>query len=157
VTRLDHPDRLAAVHATGLLDTPAEPCFDRLTRLASEALGAPVAQVSLIEDERQFFKSAHGLELSETPLSHSLCRHVVIRDAPLVVEDLRADETLRDEPAVTELGVAAYAGVPLRDHDGVTIGAFCALGTEPRPWTEAQVQTLHEISALATAWTARCS
>src|SRR5688572_12808470 len=88
------PARLAAVLRTGLLDTPPEEAFDRLTRMAARLLGAPVAFISLITDDRQFFKSATGLpepwaSRRDTPLAHSFCRHVVEGGAPLVVEDTR--------------------------------------------------------------------
>ena len=91
---LHNPDRLRALSATALLDSKPEQAFDRLTRLAARVLGAPVSLVSLVDRDRQFFKSAEGLAepwLSErqTPLSHSFCQHVVTTNAPLVVTDAR--------------------------------------------------------------------
>ena len=88
------PDRLAALRSTRLLDTPAEAAYDRLTRLATNLLNAPVAQVSLIDEDRQFFKSAQGMDepwasARETPLSHSICQHAVDARVPLVIEDAR--------------------------------------------------------------------
>ena len=100
--------RLAVLWRTGLLDTLPEEVFDRLTRLVQRLLGAPVALVSLVDADRQFFKSAVGLPepwatRRETPLSHSFCQHVVATGAPLRVEDARQHGLVRDNPAVSEL------------------------------------------------------
>ena len=102
------PARLDALLRLGLLDTPPEESFDRLTRLAARLLSAPVALVSLVDDHRQFFKSAFGLPqpwatVRETPLSHSFCQHVVSEGKPLIVEDARAHPLVCGNPAVTDL------------------------------------------------------
>ena len=146
------PDRLAALRARDLLDTPAEEAFDRFTRLAGRVLGAPVAVVSLVDDRRQFFKSAIGLpapwdERRETPLSHSFCKHVVAAGAPLVIPDARRDPRLAQNGAVADLGVVAYAGVPLKSADGRTLGAFCVIDGVPRDWDPEDVAALREIAA----------
>src|SRR5688500_7160472 len=93
-SRADAPARVAAVRGTALLDTPPEESFDRLTRMAARLLGAPVALISLVTEDRQFFKSATGLPepwatRRDSPLAYSFCRHVVETAAPLVVEDVR--------------------------------------------------------------------
>ncbi|MFY9639662.1 MAG: GAF domain-containing protein, partial [Rhodomicrobium sp.] len=98
------PARIAALRATGLLDSPPEKVFDRLTDLARRMLGVPVCLISLVECDRQFFKSCAGLpepwaSLRETHLSHSFCQHVVHTGAPLVVEDAREHPLLRDNLA----------------------------------------------------------
>src|SRR5215212_3707973 len=102
--------RLAALRQLGLLDTPASPAFDRLTSLAARVLHAPVALVSFVEEDRQFFKSAIGLAepwaaRRETPLSHSFCRYVVQSGEPLVVADARQHPFLFDNPAIAEMNV----------------------------------------------------
>ncbi len=102
---------------------------------------APVALLSLVGPDRQFFKSAVGLpepwaSLRGTPLSHSFCRHVVERGAPLVVENAREDPLVRDNPAVEELGVGAYLGEPVRMPSGVVAGSFCVIDSGPRVWSE---------------------
>ena len=112
-------DRLDALHATGLLDSDISPSFDRLARLASKVLNAPVALVSLVDTDRQFFKSCLGLpepwaSQRGTPLSHSFCQHAVATREPLIVEDSREHELLRDNPAIRDIGVIAYAGIPTR-------------------------------------------
>lgn len=139
--------------AATLFDTPPEPAYDRLTRLASALLGVPVALLSLVDDERQFFKSIVGLtgwaaEARGTPLSHSFCQHVVAGDGPLIVEDARVHPLVKDNPAITDLGVVAYLGVPVHTADGRAIGSLCAIDGQPHPWTERDRETL---AALASA------
>ena len=144
--------RLAALAATGLMDSDAEASFDRFTSLATQAFGFPVALVSLVDGERQFFKSAVGLpepwaSRRETPLSHSFCQHVVSTGAPLVVPDASKHPLLRHNLAVRDLGVAAYAGMPLTTSDGHTLGAFCVVSGEPHAWTNEELATLRQLAA----------
>jgi len=148
------PDRLAALDAIALLDTPAEGAFDRLTRLASRLLRAPVALVSLVAGDRQFFKSCIGLaepwaSARETPLSHSFCQHAVERREPLLIRDARDHPLVRDNPAIQDLGVIAYAGIPLAMADGHVLGSFCVIDHEPRRWTVDEVATLRDLAAAA--------
>ena len=147
------PARLAALRDTGLLDTEAEDVFDRLTTVARDALNADVSLLSLVDSDRQFFKSEQGLAepwagARETPLSHSFCQRVVADEAPLVVEDSREVPELRDNLAVRDLRIVAYAGVPLTLSDGHTLGSFCAICSSPRAWTDAELRLL---TALGTA------
>ena len=113
----------------------------------------PVALVSLVDDRRQFFKSQTGLpepwaSARETPLSHSFCRYVVASRQPLIVSDARAESALAANPAIHELGVVAYAGVPLTSTDGHTLGSFCAIDTKPRAWTPDEVEIITHLGAL---------
>jgi signal transduction histidine kinase len=151
---LSDPSRLAALRATGLLDTPPEAAFDRLTRLASHALNVPVALVSLVADDRQFFKSCIGLEepwasRRGTPLSHSFCQHAVASGEALVIEDARETPLVRDNLAIPDLDVIAYAGVPLKTSDGSVLGTFCAIDHEPRIWTDADLAFVREMAQSA--------
>ena len=145
---LGDPDRLAALYRSGLLDSPAEPGFDRLTRLAARILRAPISLVSLVDDHRQFFKSATGLEegLRETPLTHSFCQHVVSTGKPLVVEDATEDPDLADNLAIVDLHLRAYAGVPLLAPSGAVIGSFCVIDTVPRSWAPDEIEVLSELA-----------
>ena len=148
------PARLAALRDTGLLDSDAEEVFDRLTTVAREALHADVSLMSLIDSDRQFFKSEQGLSepwagARETPLSHSFCQRVVASEAPLVVEDARTDPSLADSLAIRDLGIVAYAGVPLTLSDGHTLGSFCTVCTQPRAWTEAELRILTALGKAA--------
>lgn len=152
-TNGDDPRRLRALRATGLLDSPPQPAFDRLTALVRRILAVPVALISLIDEDRQFFKSQCGLAEPwaterETPLSHSFCRHVVESRAPLVVPDAREHPVLKDNLAVPDMGVVAYAGVPLITDEGYALGSLCAIDNEPRFWTSDQVELLSDLAEL---------
>jgi transcriptional regulator with XRE-family HTH domain len=154
---LRDPERLAALDRTGLLDSPAEQAFDRLTRATQSLLNVPVALVSLITDDRQFFKSAQGLpepwaSLRQTPLSHSFCRIVAAGAETLTIRDAREDDRVRGNLAIRDIGVIAYLGVPLAVEDGRhTVGALCAIDTKPRSWSEDEVQALLDLRAVAVA------
>jgi GAF domain-containing protein len=115
-------------------------------------LNAPVALVSLIDEERQFLKSCIGVEepwasRRETPLSHSFCQHTVARREPLIVDDAREHPVLKTNPAVEEMGTVAYAGVPLIDADGHALGTLCVLDSRPRQWSKNQVELLSDLAA----------
>ncbi|MBA2644756.1 MAG: GAF domain-containing protein, partial [Solirubrobacterales bacterium] len=143
--------RLQALQRTGLLDSVAEESFDRITRIAASALGVPVALVSLVDEDRQFFKSCLGLprpwaDTRETPLSHSFCQHVVSGAKPLVISDARQHPLVRDNPAIGDLGVIAYAGFPLRMPDGEVLGSLCAIDSEPREWSPEELDTLRDLA-----------
>jgi signal transduction histidine kinase len=150
-SRLDSPDRLAAVARLGLVGTPHEEAFDRLTRLAARVLGVRGALVSVTTAEVQFCKSSVGLPepwaTSGLPLSYGLCPYTVASGEPLLVTDARTDARFHDNPGVRELGLAGYAGVPLLTTDGQAIGAFCAFDDRPRSWTADDLQTLEDLAA----------
>jgi PAS domain S-box-containing protein len=153
-TPLDDVHRLQALRDSGLLDTPVEEEFDRITRLATRILGVPVALVSLVDRDRQFFKSCIGLPepwatRRETPLSHSFCQHTVTTGAELVITDARLHPELRHNLAVPDLGVVAYAGIPLVTTDGAMLGSFCAIDTKPRSWSEEDLATLRDLAGVA--------
>ncbi|HEX5041887.1 MAG TPA: sigma 54-interacting transcriptional regulator [Candidatus Polarisedimenticolaceae bacterium] len=146
--------RLAALHRTRLLDSSPEATFDRLTWLASSMLHASVAYISLLDDHRQFFKSAVGLEPAlaaarETPLSHSFCRHTLRTREPVIVADARVHPTFRENPAVAEHGVVAYAGIPLITSEGHAMGAFCVVEHAPREWKDEEVGILRALASAA--------
>ncbi len=150
------PRRLEALRSTGLLDTPAEERFDALTQLASRILRAPVALVSLVDKDRQFFKSCLGLpepwaSEREMPLSHSFCQHAVAARQPLIVEDARKHPVLHDNAAIRDLGVIAYVGIPLQSSDGQPLGTLCVIDHEPRRWTEEEVELLGGIAEAVAA------
>ena len=139
--------RLNALSQTHLMDSAAEPAFDRLTALATRLLGAPVSLVSLVDDRRQFFKSQCGLpEPGETPLSHSFCQHVVTRAQPLIVTDARLHPLVRDNLAIRDLNVIAYLGIPLISPDGQPLGSFCAIDGNPRDWSPEDLATMSDLA-----------
>ncbi|MDX1420849.1 MAG: PAS domain S-box protein [Rubricoccaceae bacterium] len=148
------PVRLDALARTGLLDALPDEAFDRLVRLAARVVGAPVALLSLVDRDRQFFLSAVGLSepwasARETPLSHSFCQYAITSVGPFVVEDAREHPLLRGNGAVTDLGVLAYAGIPLITASGQALGSFCALDTRPRQWTADEIGALQDLAAAA--------
>lgn len=152
-TPLADPRRLAALRRTALLDSAAEAAFDRFTSLASRLLQAPISLITLVDAERQFFKSAVGLAepwsvARQTALSHSFCQHVVATGMPFVVEDAAHDPRVLDNRAVEELGVAAYAGVPLAAAAGEVLGSFCVIDKIPRVWLADEIAVLQDLAAL---------
>jgi GAF domain-containing protein len=151
--------RLAALDATGMMDSDDDEELDILTRLAARMLGTPVALVSLVDERRQFFKSQVGLpspwdKSRETPLSHSFCQWVVSSDQELVVPDARTHQVLSENGAVSDLGVVAYAGVPIKATEGETIGSFCAIDTNPRNWSDEELAVLRDLGQLVDAYLA---
>jgi diguanylate cyclase (GGDEF)-like protein len=143
--------RLAALRELGLLDTAPEEQFDRFTVLTAELLGVPISTMTLVDRDRQFFKSTHGLTgawaaASEIPLSHSLCKHPVASGEPLVLADARIDPRLSDNLAVRDMSIVAYAGVPLVLRDGNAVGTLCAMDGEPHEWTERDLRILSDLA-----------
>jgi two-component system, cell cycle sensor histidine kinase and response regulator CckA len=150
-THLVDPARLAALRDVALLDTPTEESFDRLTWLAAHFLKAPVALVSLVDADRQFFKSCIGLpepwnSKRETPLSHSFCQHNRTSGRPLLIEDARTHSLFKDNLATRDLNVIAYLGIPLVTRDGYVLGSFCVIDSKPRHWTEKDVEVIRNLA-----------
>jgi signal transduction histidine kinase len=143
--------RIEALRETGLLDTMPDDSLDRYTRLAAALLGAEVALVSLVDTDRQFFKSQLGLgaplcNIRETPLSHSFCKYVVEGGDLLAIEDARTDPRVSSNPAVTDYGVVSYLGAPLKTRDGLMLGSLCVVGSQPRKWTETDIKHLTDLA-----------
>jgi GAF domain-containing protein len=146
--------RLMSLQNSGLLDTPPEEVFDRFTRLAAHLLRARTALLSLVDADRQFFKSAKGLDepwasRRETPLSYSICKHVVEAGTGLVVPDGRIHPLVRDSPAVQE-NCIAYAGMPVYSNDGHILGTLCVMDNRPREWTTAELDALRDLAGCVT-------
>jgi PAS domain S-box-containing protein len=149
---LADPGRLAALRQTNLLDTAAEEAFDRLARLAARLLGVPIALVTLVDRDRQFLKACLGLpepwaSARQLPLSHSLCQRLLVTGQPLVIGDARHDPLAHGNKAVSEFGVAAYLGIPLR-LAGQVLGSLCVADRQPRDWTEDDVAALADVTGL---------
>jgi formate hydrogenlyase transcriptional activator len=143
--------RLEALRRTSLLDSPPEEAFDRLTRLATAVLHVPVALVSLVDSDRQFFKSQCGLSeplasLRQTPLTNSFCKHAVGSREPLIVADARRDPLFAQSADGSDVGVIAYAGVPLITSDGYALGTFCIVDQEPHDWTDEEIGILRVLA-----------
>lgn len=152
---LADPDRLRALNDTGLLDSPREAIYDRITRAAADALDTPFAAVTLIDVDRQFFKSTVGMgdmttpEERQTPLDQSICQYAVADGAPLILEDARNDQVFKNHPVVRSGAVIAYLGIPLVGHDGHAIGTLCVFDDKPRQWGTGHVQLLSDLAQLA--------
>ena len=134
------------------LSTAPEEAFDRLTRLAANLLSAPTALVTIAYGEDLVFKSFVGVPeplatTRKTPLSSSFCKHAISSREPFIVPDARLHPLCRDYPAVLELGVIAYAGVPLATPEGSVLGTLCVLDTRPREWSAEQIDTLQSLAA----------
>jgi hypothetical protein len=154
---LREPRRLAAVRATGLVDGPPDAGLDALARLCAKLLDVPVALISLVESDRQFFTASCGLPQPwagerQTRLSHSFCQHVVVSRQPFVVSDAREHPLVRDNLAIRDLGVIAYAGIPLTTPDDNVLGSFCAIDHKPRVWTKADLGVLSDFAESAIAY-----
>lgn len=133
---VDEQTRLATLNALQVLDTPAEERYDRVTRLAKRLFGVPIALVSLVDADRQWFKSCQGLDVLETGREISFCGHAILGDDILVIPDARRDERFSDNPLVVgEPRIRFYAGCPLRVHDGSRLGTLCVIDREPRDFS----------------------
>jgi GAF domain-containing protein len=148
---IQNVSRLAALQRLGVLDTAPEEGLDRLSRIACRMLRVPISLISLVDRERQFFKSCVGLpeplaSRRQTPVSHSFCQHVVGSGRPLIIEDARSNPLVRANPAVEQMGIVAYAGIPLVTSAGQTVGSFCAIDHRPRAWSFDDIEALQEIA-----------
>lgn len=146
----DEPTRLAALRATGLLDTPLEDRFEALTRLAQRLFDVPIAAISLIDADRQWFKSIQGLDAQETSRDVSFCGHTILNSEVMVIPDARKDPRFADNPLVTgSPHIVFYAGGPIRSRCGSHIASVCLIDTKPRQMTEEDKASLRDLAAMA--------
>jgi two-component system sensor histidine kinase/response regulator len=141
--------RLAALYAYEILDTPADAAFDRITAMASKVLDVPICMLSLVDRDRQWFKSVVGFDTKETDRNVAFCAHTIMGSKVLLVEDASRDPRFWSSPLVTgPPHLKFYAGVPLCTPDGLNIGALCVNDIVPRTLTEDQIETLTNLAAL---------
>lgn len=145
--------RLETLREYRIMDTPPEAAFDRVTKMVADLYGVPITLVSLVDDCRQWFKSAHGLDATETPREISFCQYVVAEGQPVVVTDVLGDPRFRDNPLVTgDLHVRFYAGVPLRAYNGAILGTLCLIDREERaPLTATELERLEDFAGIIMA------
>lgn len=148
------PARLAAVRATGLLDTGADGAFDHLTRVAARVLSVPFAFVTIVDDQRSFWKSCYGVDATDVAdrqnrVEESFCQYVVRTDGPLVVGNAPANPMTHDNPSITTMGVRAWAGWPIRSPEGHVLGTFCAVDVVERDWTDDDSELLSLLAGAA--------
>jgi len=149
VAVISERERLAELAGYHVLDTSAELVFDKIVRAAAEGTGCPTALITLVDEDRQWFKARCGLDVGETPRNQAFCEHALRADAPLIVADATVDHRFRDNPLVTGApGIRFYAGFPLRTPTGAVLGTLCVIGYEPRPEGLTDVQS-HLVEVLA--------
>lgn len=141
--------RLQSLKKLKILDTPIESRFERITRLLCRSLDMPIAAFTLVDENRQWFKSIQGMQGSETPLDVSFCAHTILGDTVMNIEDTTKDRRFSDNPLVTgDAHVRFYAGCPITAPDGQHIGALCAVDTKPRQLTAEQMETLRDFASM---------
>ena len=146
----DEGRRLETLRALKILDTSPEERFDRLTRLAKRLFGVPISLISLVDDDRQWFKSSVGLGATETPRDISFCGHAILGDEIFLVPDASLDERFRDNPLVTgDPNIRFYAGCPLSVSNGSKIGTLCLIDRTPRVLSEDDRELLTDLASMA--------
>lgn len=146
---LDETMRLVSLQSLRLLDSAPEERFDRITRMVQRLFGVDICLVSLVDSERQWFKSKQGLEVCETSRRVSFCGHAILNEEALIVEDTHKDERFADNPLVTDDPVIRfYAGYPLHGPEGYRIGTLCLIHSAPRAFSEDDTKMLVDFAAL---------
>ncbi|MDF3031833.1 MAG: hypothetical protein K0R03_2391, partial [Moraxellaceae bacterium] len=145
----DEARRLDTLRSLGVLDTPPSEELDRITRLASRLFRTPMSAISLIDADRQWFKSSVGIAASEIERAVSFCGHTILQEEPLVVSDATTDPRFAGNPFVTDAPqIRAYAGQTICSRDGHALGALCVIDHRPRHFTVEDLETLRDLAAL---------
>jgi sigma-B regulation protein RsbU (phosphoserine phosphatase) len=145
----DEARRLAAVRRYGVLDTPPDGAFERITTLAARLFDVPIAIVSIVDADRIWFKSHHGLDVEQIDREPGLCASAVLQDGPWLVNDASTDPRTLANPLVAgEMGLRFYAGVPLTTNDGFNLGTLCVIDQQPRELTEDEVASLSDLASV---------
>ena len=141
-------ERLAALQSYEVLDTTCEAAFDNIAQMAAQLTGCPMSMVSLIDDERQWFKAKIGLDVTQTPREHAFCAHAILNPSePLIVTNAVDDSRFADNPLVCGApAIRFYAGVPLVNPQGAALGTLCVIDREPRELSPTQSQTLQRLA-----------
>ena len=141
-------ERLQSLKSYAVLDTLPEAEYDAITGLASQICGTPLSLITLLDEERQWFKSAHGTAMKEMPREYAFCNHTILEpDRPLIVPDLRRDSRFQKNPLVTQdPHVVFYAGVPLTDGEGFALGSLCVIDTQANNLTPFQLNALQVLA-----------
>lgn len=142
-------DRLAAVRRYDILDSPPDGAFDRITALAARRFGVPIAIISIVDEDRIWFKSHHGLPVEQIDREPGLCASAILGDTPYLIEDARKDPRSLANPLVAgDFGLRFYAAVPLTTDDGHNLGTLCVIDKEPRPIEQAQIEDLQDLASI---------
>lgn len=141
--------RMAAVRRYDILDTPPDGAFDRITALAARRFGVPISIISIVDEDRIWFKSHHGLPVNQISRDPGLCASAILSDVPHILTDAGIDPRSLANPLVaSEFGLRFYAGVPLTTSEGYNLGTLCIIDKEARPIDEAQIQDLKDLAAV---------
>jgi hypothetical protein len=145
----DEEGRMNAVRRYDLLDTPPDGAFDRITALAARIFNVPIALVTVVDHDRIWFKSRHGLDAAQIDRDPGLCASAILQDVPWVVNDARVDPRTLANPLVAgAMGLQFYAGAQLSTRDGYNLGTMCVIDSEPRGFTVGELATLHDLAAM---------
>ncbi len=145
----DEVQRLHELRSLGILDSLPEERFDRITRMAQRVLGVPIALVSLVDQDRQWFKSRQGLDVTETPRALSFCGHAILGEGEFIIENALDDRRFRDNPLVLkDPNIRFYAGVPIAGPDGGKLGTLCVIDRQPRTMTRADLDVLNDLARM---------
>lgn len=146
---VDETQRLMSLHSLRILDTPSEERYDRITRMAKRLFNIEICLVSLVDSERQWFKSRQGLDACETSREISFCGHAILNDGPFIVNDTSLDKRFVDNPLVTDAPfIRFYAGCPIKNPDGYRIGTLCIIDPKPREFSDKDVESLSDLAAM---------
>lgn len=146
----DESCRMETLRSLGVLDTPPEERFDRLTRMAKRIFDVPIALVSIVDENRQWFKSCMGLDAEETHRDISFCGHAILGNGTFVIPDALEDTRFSDNPLVTgEPRIRFYAGCPLKAYNGQQLGTLCIIDQRPRELSREDLETLADLASMA--------
>jgi two-component sensor histidine kinase len=145
----DEPERMSAVRRYDILDTPPDGMFDRITSLAARRFNVPISIISIVDNDRIWFKSHHGLAVDQIGRGPGLCASAILSPSPHILEDASTDVRALANPLVaSDFGLRFYAGVPLRTGDGFNLGTLCIIDKEPRPIDQKQIDDLKDLAAV---------
>lgn len=145
----NEPGRLAALHRYDILDTPSDGAFDRVTALAADLFSTPISIISLVDHDRIWFKSHHGVDATHIDREPGLCASAILHDDAWLLENAPADpRSLANSLVAGAFGLKFYLGIPLRTHDGFNLGTLCVIDREPRTVTQAQIDQLTRLASL---------
>ena len=140
---------MEAVHRYQILDTPEDGAFDRITALAARIFSVPIAIVSVVDHDRIWFKSHHGVDIGHVDRDPGLCASAILQNEPWIIQDAKTDSRALSNPLVAgELGLQFYAGIPLRTRDGYNLGTLCIIDRQPRSLSHQELRTLEDLAAI---------
>lgn len=145
----DEAQRMAAVQRYEILDSPPDGAFDRITAIAARLFNVPISIISIVDNDRIWFKSHHGVPVSQIGRDPGLCASAILSATPHILEDAKVDPRSLANPLVAgDFGLRFYAGVPLRTHDGYNLGTLCVIDKEARPITQGQIDDLKDLASI---------